>query len=100
PEVVVAQDFGGPTRNYTSFASRYSQIPELLADVARVHGAEYVRLDDAFSAADYQQFFFDPVHLTDQGNEKLSRLLLERSESIQGLLGSQAEGNGPPKPPR
>ena len=100
PEVVMAQEFGGPTRNYTSYASRYSQIPELLADVARVHGAEYVRLDDAFSAADYQQFFLDPVHLTDQGNEKLSRLLLERSELIQGLLGSQAERNGSPKPPR
>lgn len=85
PEVLMARNFGGIGHNYEDYAERYVNIPGILEDVARRHGAEFVDLQNDFEAMDFNAMFKDPVHLTDEGNRELSRLIAERSTTLQAL---------------
>jgi lysophospholipase L1-like esterase len=85
PEVVIAKHFGA-TRNYERYAEPYRGIPAVFRDVAAAHGAEYVSVQDAFERDDFREDFVDPVHFTAQGNERLARLLLERSRTLRSLV--------------
>jgi lysophospholipase L1-like esterase len=85
PEVLMARNFGGFGHNYESYAERYVNVPGLVEEVARRHGAEFVDLQQDFAAMDFKALFQDPVHLTDEGNRVLSRLIAERSTTLQAL---------------
>ncbi len=85
PEVLMAKNFGWVTQNYESYAPRYVNIPGIVQNVAKRHGAEFIDLQKDFDATDFEAMFKDPVHLTDEGNRILSRLILERSTTLREL---------------
>jgi hypothetical protein len=55
-------------------------------EIADSHGAEFIDLQPDFEHEDLAANFVDPAHLTDAGNLRLSRLIVERSKTLQRLL--------------
>jgi lysophospholipase L1-like esterase len=89
PEVLMAKNFGGPTANYEDYAEKYRNIPFILRAVADKYGCEFIDLQGCFDEKDFKRYFIDPVHLTDEGNARLSRLIFERSQAIKEAIGSR-----------
>ncbi len=85
PEVLMAKQFG-VSRDYRSYAARYSHIPTIMREVASEYGAEYLDVQSDFEVDDYALEFMDPVHLTSSGNLKLSQVIFERSLTVQQWL--------------
>lgn len=85
PEVLMARDFGGPTHNYEDYARKYKNIAGVLEEISRKRGCEYLNLQNQFDNSDFKNYFFDPVHLTNDGNVILSRLIFESSKTIKQL---------------
>ena len=86
PEVLMAKNFGGPTRNYESYETRYENVPTIVRDLATRYDAEFLDFQTYFDQRNFRELFTDPVHLTDAGNWELSRLFLERSSTLQAHL--------------
>ena len=97
PEVLMAKNFGGPTRNYESYGTRYENVPTIVRELATRYDAEFLDFQTYFDQRNFRELFTDPVHLTDAGNWELSRLFLERSSTLQAHLvpaiGSQRDVN-------
>lgn len=89
PEVLMAKNFGGPTANYEDYAEKYKNIPPILKAVAERNGCEFLDLQDGFDEKDFRRYFVDPVHFTNDGNIRLSRLIFERSKTLKELIGSR-----------
>jgi lysophospholipase L1-like esterase len=87
PEVLIAKRFGAVTGDFTDYATKYRNIPGILKQLADDERAELVTVQDAFDNEDYKKYFVDPAHLTNEGNEVLSRLIFDRSKTLQGLVG-------------
>lgn len=87
PEVLIARRFGAVTGDFTDYARKYQHIPGILQQIASEERVELVTVQDAFDNDDYKKYFVDPAHLTNQGNQVLSRLIFERSKTLQGLVG-------------
>ena len=85
PEVLMAKRFG-VSRDYRSYAARYSHIPTIMREVASEYGAEYLDVQSDFETDDYALDFMDPVHLTSPGTLKLSQVIFERSSTVQQWL--------------
>ena len=95
PEVLMAKDFGGLTRNYESYGDRYRNVPGIVSDIAKQYGAEFVDVQQDFEARDFRAMFKDPVHLTDEGNRVLSQLIVKYSTTLKALRGrSQGAADG------
>lgn len=86
PEVLIARRFGPLTRDFTGYAAKYQHIPGILQHIAAEEGVELLTVQDAFDNDDYKKYFVDPAHLTDQGNQVLSRLIFDRSKTLQALV--------------
>ena len=86
PEVLMAKNFGGPTRNYESYEARYENVPTIVRELATRYEAEFLYFQTYFDQRNFRELFTDPVHLTDAGNRELSRLFLERSRTLQAYL--------------
>jgi lysophospholipase L1-like esterase len=86
PEVLIAKRFGAVTGDFTDYAAKYQHIPGILKQVAADEGVELLTAQDAFDNDDYKTYFVDPAHLTNQGNEVLSRLIFDRSKTLQELV--------------
>ena len=97
PEVLMAKNFGGLTRNYESYETRYENVPTIVRELATRYDAEFLDFQTYFDQRNFRELFTDPVHLTDAGNRELSRLFLERSRTLQAHLfpaiGSQRDVN-------
>ena len=86
PEVLMAKNFGGLTRNYESYETRYENVPTIVRELATRYDAEFLDFQTYFDQRNFRELFTDPVHLTDAGNWELSRLFLERSSTLQAHL--------------
>ena len=86
PEVLMAKNFGGLTRNYESYETRYENVPTIVRELATRYDAEFLDFQTYFDQRNFRELFTDPVHLTDAGNRELSRLFLERSRTLQAHL--------------
>ena len=86
PEVLMAKNFGGPTRNYESYEVRYENVPTIVRELATRYDAEFLDFQTYFDQRNFRELFTDPVHLTDAGNWELRRLFLERSSTLQAHL--------------
>jgi lysophospholipase L1-like esterase len=86
PEVLIAKRFGAVTGDFTDYAAKYQNIPGILKQLADEEHVELVTVQDAFDNDDYKKYFVDPAHLTNEGNEVLSRLIFERSKILQDLV--------------
>ena len=86
PEVLIAKRFGAVTGDFTDYARKYRHIPGILQQIASEERVEVVTVQDAFDNDDYKKYFVDPAHLTNEGNEVLSRLIFERSKILQDLV--------------
>jgi lysophospholipase L1-like esterase len=88
PEVLMARRFGSFSADYEKYTARYATIPGILKSIADEEGCEFLDLQPAFAFDDYERYFVDPVHLTNEGNGVLSHLIVERSRTLRGLTGA------------
>ena len=85
PEVVAAKKFN-LLSDYRSYKNQYKEIPIIMNKLSKKHHAEYLNLQDYFEINDYKLYFKDPVHLTNSGNNRLSRLIVNESEVIMSII--------------
>ena len=85
PEVVAAKKFN-LLSDYRSYKNKYKEIPIVMNKLAKKHHAEYLNLQNYFEINDYKLYFKDPVHLTNSGNNHLSRLIVNESEVIMSII--------------
>ncbi|RKY33292.1 MAG: hypothetical protein DRP74_00210 [Candidatus Omnitrophota bacterium] len=85
PEVLMARNFGEMTTNYEDYSDKYSNIPVILNKIAKKYNCEFIDLHNYFDSNDFKKYFIDPVHLTSEGNNILSKLILQKSKTLKEL---------------
>lgn len=88
----MAKIFGYPFNNYQDYDEKYRNIPTILKEIAMKNDCEYLEFQKYFENENFKQYFVDPVHLTNKGNEKLSQLIFENSKTIKSLLKEKGGG--------
>lgn len=89
PEILMAKNFGTITTNYENYAEKYINIPNMLKEISAKYNCEFINLQDSFNNTDFKRYFFDTVHLTDEGNKTLSKLIFQNSRYIKELINNK-----------